>query len=135
MEITSNAIFVKKGKILFEKRRKDEDNYADLWALPGGHKRKKESSKKALIREMKEELGVKIKKTRFIGRFKDIDPTSKKLYSHHVFLCLDCEGKIKKTYEQKKLKWLDADKIKKLKQKGKLRKLDIKILKSAKLLR
>jgi len=134
MEITSNAVFIKDSKVLFEKRREDEDNYAGLWALPGGHKREKESPKKALIREMKEELGVKIKEAKFIGRFEDIDPTSKKPYLHHYYLC-SYEGRIKKTYEQKKLKWLKPDKIKKLKEKGKTSKSDIEVLKKFGILR
>ena len=125
MQITSNAIFVKNKKILFEKRRKDEDNYASFWALPGGHKKKKESTKKTLIREMKEELGIKLKKIKYIGRIKDKDPTSGDLYSHHYYLCLDYEGKIKKTKEQEKLRWFTINQIKKLKT----AKPDIKVLK------
>ena len=115
MQITSNAVFIKNRKILFEKRRKDEDNYAGFWALPGGHKRKTESPKQTLIREMKEELGIRIKKMRYIGRFEDIDPTSKRKYSHHYYLCLDYLGEIKKTKEQEKLKWVKFGKIKDLK--------------------
>ena len=37
MNITASAVLVKVGKLLFEKRRDDADNYAGLWAIPGGH--------------------------------------------------------------------------------------------------
>ncbi len=131
MQITAIAVFVKNKKVLFEKRRKDEDNYAGMLALPGGHKRRKEKIKETLIRESKEEMNVKIKKAKFIGVFRDIDPTSKQIYNHHAFLCKEWEGDIKKTKEQEAVKWIDLNKIKKLK---KIRETDIKILKKAKVL-
>lgn len=135
MDVTSVGIFIREDDILFEKRRKDEDNYAGIWALPGGHKRKKESSEQALKREMREELGIKIMHTKHLGRFRDIDPTSGELYSHHAFFCILWEGKIKKTFEQKKIKWIKFKKIKKMIKADEIRKVDIKILKKLGILR
>ena len=131
MQITSVAVFVKDKKVLFEKRRESEDNYANLLALPGGHKRKSESAQKALIREIREELKIHIKSAKYIGMFKDIDPTSKQLYHHHAFICKEWKGKIKKTAEQEAVKWIDLNKIKLMKN---INKVDIKILKKAKLI-
>jgi mutator protein MutT len=131
MQITSNAVFVKDSRVLLEKRREDEDNYADVLALPGGHKKKTESSRKALVREMKEELGVIVKKTKYLGLFKDRDFTSKDMFHHHAFLCEEWKGEIKKTREQEAVKWVDLKKVKNLKN---TRKLDIRILKKAKLI-
>ena len=131
MQITSVAVFAKGSKVLLEKRRKDEDNYANLLALPGGHKRKSESPKKALIREIKEELKVNVKKAKYLGVFEDKDPTSKELFHHHAFLCKEWKGKIKKTTEQEAVKWINLNKIKKLKN---MNKVDIIILKKAKLI-
>ena len=126
--ITSTAVFLKDKKVLLEKRKKTEDNYAGFWALPGGHKRKTESSKKTLIREIKEELGVNVKSAKFLGTFRDLDPTSKAVYHHHAFLCEEWNGKIKKTKEQKGIKWIYLSMIKKLKN---TRKVDIRILRKA----
>lgn len=134
METTADAIFIKGNRILFEKRRKDEDNYAGLWGLPGGHKKTGEAIKKTLSREMKEELDVEIKKAKFAGKIKHTDTTSKKTYVHNYFLCTEYTGKIKKTYEQKKIKWLKQDKIIKLYEKGKLTEPDFKILKKLKII-
>ena len=131
MEITVLAVFLKGKKLLLEKRRKDEDNYAGLWALPGGHKRKSETYIRALRREMREEVGIVIKKSRYIGAFKDIDPTSKELYSHHAFLCAEWHNHITHTKEQEKVKWIDIKKYNKLKP---VRKIDKQILKKAKVL-
>jgi len=131
MDITSVAVFVMEGKVLLEKRRKDEDNYAGLWALPGGHKRKKESSMQALKREMREELRIHISKAEYIGTFRDIDPTSKHIYSHHAYLCTGWKDHIKGTTEEEKVKWIELKKIKRLKN---MNPVDIKILKTAKLI-
>lgn len=131
MEIVATAIFIKDSKVLLEKRREDEDNYAGLWTLPGGHKKKDETMEQALKREMDEELKVKIIKARFIGKFKDIDPTSHRIYEHNAFLCLEWQGKIEETTEQSGVKWFEIEEIKNLK---KLNPVDIKILKKAKVI-
>ena len=114
-DIVANAVFLKDNKVLLEKRKKKEDNYANLWAFPGGHKEYGEDIKKALYREMSEELGVKIKKCQFLDKFEAIDPTSKKTYKHNAFLCLKWDGKISKTKEEEGLKWVDVKNIKRFK--------------------
>ena len=126
MQITATAVFIQNGKVLLEKRRKDEDNYAGLWALPGGHKRKKETIRQTLKREIREELKIKINKAKYLGLFRDIDPTSKNLYHHHVFLCTEWDKKIKTTTEQEKVKWFDLRKFNKIPNIGTV---DKKILK------
>ncbi len=131
MQITAIVALVKDNKVLFEKRRKDEDIYADMLTLPGGHIKKKETYRKTLIREIKEELRVTIKKTKYLGMFKDIDPTSKDIFHHHAFLCKEWDGKIRKTTEQEAIKWINLNKIKKMKE---IRKIDTAILKKAKLI-
>jgi len=136
-QITAVAVFLKeKPKLLdslvcFEKRSPDEDNYAGFWALPGGHKKSSETIKKTLIREMHEELNVEITNSKYIGKFRDIDPTSRQTYFHNVFICLDWKGKIKKTAEEEKLAWISIKEFfEKYKQSrhGKIRGIDRKIL-------
>ncbi|MEE9524975.1 MAG: NUDIX hydrolase [Candidatus Woesearchaeota archaeon] len=129
--IVANAVFLKDNNVLLEKRKKSEDNYAGLWSVPGGHKNKSEPIKKALIREMKEELGIKIKIAEPLGRFDNRDPTSKNIYSHHFFFCKKWEGRIKKTKEQEGIKWIALSRIKNLKN---MNKVSIKALKKAKLI-
>lgn len=128
MEKTSLAVFLKGRKLLLEKRRKDEDNYAGIWALPGGHKRAGETFLQTLKREMHEEIGIHIKEARYIGSFRDIDPTSKKKYQLHAFLCTEWHNHIARTREQEKLRWIALSRYKKLKT---IRKVDKKILRKA----
>jgi len=102
------CIFEDKGKFLFEKRSDKEDNYAGFWTFPMGHKRFYETKKFALKREMHEELNIKLKFSDlvFVGTFKDIDPTSKKPYIFHIYVCKYQKTKIKGTKEQEKIEWL-----------------------------
>ena len=114
--VIAAAIFARNNKFLLEKRKETEDNYAGLWTFPGGHREKSEAIEKTLVREMKEELGVEIKEYELIDVFKDIDPTSKEPYEHHVFLCKKWKGRIKKTAEEEKVEWMELDEIPKLKK-------------------
>jgi 8-oxo-dGTP diphosphatase len=51
MAKSSKLVAVKRGRILLVRRRRDQ-----LWMLPGGKKRERESGKDCLRREIKEEL-------------------------------------------------------------------------------
>ncbi len=56
----ANAIIVCKGKLLLEKRRD-----SDIWGLVGGGCKKTESGLQAIVREVYEELGVRVPKEKF----------------------------------------------------------------------
>jgi 8-oxo-dGTP diphosphatase len=108
--ILAKAIFIKKtgqGYLFcFEKRKAKETNYAGFWSFPQGHKEKGEKIENTLVREMREELNIKVTSFRKLGVFHDKDPTSKAHYEQHVFLCLEWAGEIKETQEQEMLAWL-----------------------------
>lgn len=56
----ANAIITYNGKLLLEKRRD-----CDIWGLVGGGVKKTETELQAIIREIYEELGLRIPKERF----------------------------------------------------------------------
>ena len=56
----ANAIITCKGKLLLEKRRD-----SDVWGLVGGGVKKHETEIQAIVREVYEELGLRIPKTSF----------------------------------------------------------------------
>ncbi|WP_426355065.1 NUDIX hydrolase [Exiguobacterium sp. R-39] len=56
------AVIVKEGHLLIHRNVRD-----DFWALPGGRIRLMESGAEAVIREIKEELGLKAEATRFLA--------------------------------------------------------------------
>ena len=59
----ANAVITCGGKLLLERRR---DN--DTWALPGGGCKKRETGLEAVVREVYEELGLRVPKERFCKR-------------------------------------------------------------------
>ena len=60
MNITVNALVEKDGKVLFMKRS-DGFFKGGFWVLPAGHVDGNEPAKQAMIRELKEELGIDVK--------------------------------------------------------------------------
>ena len=53
-----NALFFQNGKVLLARRSPHRSTYADLWSFPGGHQEPGETLTEALIREVREEVGV-----------------------------------------------------------------------------
>ena len=83
IDIIVRAIIQNKGKILVCK--KVGKGY---YFFPGGHVELGESTKEALTRELKEELGLKIKKCNFIGGSEHLFTEDGKKY-HEINLVFD----------------------------------------------
>ena len=96
------VIIDKKDRILLSHRRD-----LDLWNLPGGHVEKGELPTEAVIRETKEETGLKIKVKSMIGIYKksQIDRFD------FVFLGKKNGGKLKKTKAADKHRFFKYKKI------------------------
>ena len=62
MKIRVRSVIIKDNKVLLIKRTKKDSVY---WVIPGGGVEKNETNKEALMRECREELGVKIKISSF----------------------------------------------------------------------
>lgn len=60
VHLGANAIITCKGKLLLEKRRD-----SDTWGLVGGGVKKSETELQAIVREVYEELGIRVPKERF----------------------------------------------------------------------
>lgn len=63
------GVLTRNGEYLAERRHRDEEHFGGLTVFPGGLVEEGESAEEALIREMKEELGVQIGKYSYIGEF------------------------------------------------------------------
>ena len=57
-----SGVLIDDGAVLVEKRRADDDADPGLVLLPGGHVEVGESLDRALKREMREELGIRVEK-------------------------------------------------------------------------
>lgn len=80
------------GKIVLILRK--GETFHDFWALPGGAVEEDETIEEALIREMKEETGVKVKPKEILGIFSDPDRDPRGRVISTVFIC-NYEGILK----------------------------------------
>ena len=105
IDIIVRAIIQNKGKILVCK--KVGKGY---YFFPGGHVELGESTKEALTRELKEELGLKIKKCNFIGGSEHLFTEEGKKY-HEINLAFQVPvGKISTESKENHLRFFLMDK-------------------------
>ncbi len=60
------GILTRKGRFLVERRRLDDEPNPGYVEIPGGHVDKGESLKEALRRELREELGIRVRRMSFV---------------------------------------------------------------------
>ncbi|MFX0172886.1 MAG: NUDIX domain-containing protein [Candidatus Hodarchaeota archaeon] len=75
----------KNGKIILIKRI--GETYKGYWAIPGGAVEMNETVEEALIREMREETGVKVTPTDILGVFSAVDRDPRGRVISTVFIC------------------------------------------------
>ncbi len=83
------AVVFKKGKLLIAQRH-PEDTLGGYWEFPGGKKEDQETLEDCLIREVHEELGIKILPRRFLCRSEHEYPNRKVIL--FFYLCDWLEG-------------------------------------------
>jgi len=118
------GIIFHERKFLAEKRKKSDEIDPGIVSLPGGHVELGETRKVALIREMKEELNIEVKKTRFIKKSRWIASNGEK-QNVYYFLILDYEGKpVRRTAQRilwiEEMEELDIDIDREAVEKGKI---------------
>jgi len=99
------GIIFHEREFLAEKRKKSDKIDPGIVSLPGGHVEPGETRKVALIREMKEELNIEVKKTRFIKKSRWVASNGER-QNVYYFLILDYEGKPVRRTAQRIL-WLE----------------------------
>ena len=68
-QITVGGVLLKQGKVLLVQRAASEKVLPNLWELPSGKKKAEETIWQALVREFKEETGLKVKIVKPISVF------------------------------------------------------------------
>ena len=107
------AVFLKEDRLLMEKRSQERDAYAGFLMCPSGRIETGETRRQALIREMKEELGIQVIDAAFLFNMGDDDPHSGWRFSHNFMLVKSYQGQIKRSYEAKRLEWLTYAQVEK----------------------
>lgn len=99
--VSAKGFFLKDGRVLIVKPTGSEDRYD----IPGGKIKVGESKEQGLYRECLEEVGLKVKKAKFIGK----DEEREKVY----FLITEWEGEIVLQEEElEKYRWVPVNSVK-----------------------
>lgn len=105
------ALIIKDGQILLQKRQNTgyKDGYYDVGA--SGHVEADESMEMALVREVREELGIEVSTLEFVTMCHKYDQDSKRTYYNGYFLVKCYEGEIMINEPEKcsELIWVDLD--------------------------
>ncbi|MBU1164904.1 NUDIX domain-containing protein [Patescibacteria group bacterium] len=111
--LSSILVFNSKGQILFQKRAPWLHTKPNQWETRiGGHVDAKETYRQAALRELQEEMGIKIptSKLKFITKIK-INSNKDKFF-RSLYTCI-YDGKVKiDPDEVTAYKWVDLDKVK-----------------------
>ena len=98
----SVGILLKEKQVLLGQRPEKSKEGADLWEFPGGSIEPGEQAHQALVRELKEELNIQVKKTKICACLCDYQKKVSRLII--FFYVFKWEGDIQKNYHQQ-LKW------------------------------
>jgi len=114
-----SSVIEKGDFLLFGKKRKNIGPYPNTWHLIGGGvELGKESCKEAMLREIKEEAGIKVRIIKPISFDEDYEKDKHGVLTHYVFLVYKAKylsGKIKADDDIKQLRWFPKSQLKKIK--------------------
>lgn len=99
---------IRQEKKFLAARRPDNSAFGGYWELPGGKLEAGESGAEALERELWEELGITVKKSRFLGSVSHFYPEQKLQVILHFYEVGEFEGE-PQAREGQELRWLAPD--------------------------
>ena len=110
VEITTMcAVFDRlKQKLLFINREKNWKGYA----FPGGHLEEGESIYECVIRELREETGLRIFAPKFVGMTHFFNTENKSMHIIMNFVADQFEGDTLQKCDEGEIEWIDIEKIK-----------------------
>ena len=110
IHLTADAIILdKKGEVLLTKR--GITPCKGYWVVPGGHVDYGERVRAAIVREAKEETGLKIKLKDFLGIYDDPKRDPRYHTVSVVYTAMIVSGKLTKTQEATELKFFPLNKL------------------------
>ena len=80
-----NALLVRNGTILLGRRNPERKAYPNRWSFPGGHVEEGESLDAALLREVREEVGVTPVMFRKLGVIEEPNPQGNGKATYHMY--------------------------------------------------
>jgi len=114
MKIGARAIILREGQILLGKRLKN-DSFYGLWCMFGGSIELGETPAQALIRELNEELGIKVVNPELLTVTETMtEEQPPEIPQLHFFLVKNWKGKIINKSEHSEVRWLYLNDLKDL---------------------
>ena len=114
IHVTATGMIARDGRVLLGKRT-SMVRFAGMWDAFGGHLVPCEEPSSALVRELAEELGITVLQPRFLGIYEDVDPTSKDLFRHYLFLVTRWNGEPEIANEEhSEIRWFDPEQAERL---------------------
>lgn len=110
--IAVDSVIIKDKKVLLIQRKFSP--YQGFWALPGGLVKKNETLRQAVIRETKEETGLKAKPLKIIGIYDSPTRDPRGIVSI-AFLCKPLSSKIKPGAEVLSARFFSFKDVRKMK--------------------
>jgi 8-oxo-dGTP diphosphatase len=101
------ALIIEDNKILISKRKSNQ-NFANYWEFPGGKIESGESGEAAVVREISEELGIKIEVKSLYKKI--IYDYGEKIVELYFYLCSKISGEIQ-CLEVADFKWQEIHKL------------------------
>lgn len=86
-----NALIMRNGSVLLARRSAERNAYPGLWSFPGGHVERGETLVEALVREMREEVGITPTTFTYLGSISDPKEQSNPA-AYHMFAISAWDG-------------------------------------------
>ena len=87
-----NALFVRQGTVLLARRGPHRRAYSNLWSFPGGHVEDGETLNEALVRELREEVGVTPTSYIPLGTIRDPNSGAADPVTYHIYAVTAWDG-------------------------------------------
>ena len=121
IHVTATGLILRDGRVLLGKRTSTV-RFAAMWDAFGGHLVPCEEPSAALVRELEEELGIHVSRPRFLQIYEDVDPTSKELFRHYLFLVTHWDGVPRIANEEhSEIRWFAPNEVEALNLAGHLK--------------
>jgi 8-oxo-dGTP diphosphatase len=108
MRVCAGALLIRDDEILLAKRSDDRTFYPSVWDVIGGHCEGDETPADALVRELKEEIGVKALAFEEVAVLAEPRPAEHGLARYHMFIVTAWDGEPRLlNSEHSELRWLE----------------------------
>ena len=101
------GVVMRKGKVLILKKHPNDYNYPNKWSFCSGFVKEFEAAQDTVLREVKEETGLKAKIVKEGKLFQKDDKKNCKSWVIKCFLCKVNSEKVKLDHENTDFKWIN----------------------------